>query len=276
MLKNLSFSKEILPFAPGCLFKPRAIGNVQNSDGKVFLYGGYVSLHLVLSGTGDISWRDQNRKLNPGDMFCILPDVMVRYTNTPEAPWSFCWIDVIGPAAEKIAAEAGFTAAELTRNNIPDRKLLRDKFEFIHAIAESDGNDPCVYAGLILDLVSMLRKPVLKRSHGFIAGEFEKLLQDPRNITMNVNDFAKALHIERTTLFHACKKSRHESPVRMLIRQKIAYCGKLLLAYPGFSLNKIAAMSGFTNVTYMCRAFKRETSLTPAAYREKNGSGQVS
>ena len=55
----------------------------------------------------------------------------------------------------------------------------------------------------------------------------------------------------------------------MLIRQKIRYCEKLLLAYPEYTLKKIALMSGFANEASLCRAFKRETNSTPAEYRKK-------
>lgn len=269
MKENQTYSMEYLPFAPGCGFKPRTIGNISNKDGAVYFFGGYVSLHLVLSGTGDISWNGQRRELKPGDMFCILPEVKVRYTNTPDAPWSFCWIDVVGPAAEEIAREAGFTVSEPIRRNIPHRELLRDKFDYIHTMAGSDENDPCVYARLILDLLSLLRKPPQKQSHESAVDEFEKLLQDPRNIAMNINDYSAALHLDRTTLFLACKKYKNESPVRMLIRQKIDHCRKLLLTYPEYTLKKIALMSGFANEASMCRAFKRETGGTPAEYRIK-------
>lgn len=269
MKKNQTYSVGYLPFAPGCSFKPRTIGCSGDLDGRAFFYGGYVSLHLVLSGTGDISWNDQRRELSPGDMFCILPDIKVRYTNTPEAPWSFCWIDVIGPAAEEIARQAGFTASEPTRRNLPHRELLRDKFDYIHTLAGTDESDPCVYARLILDLLSLLSEPHVKRSHESAVEEFEKLLQDPRNIAMNINDCSAALHLDRTTLFLACRKYRQESPVRMLIRQKIRFCEKLLLAYPQYTLKKIALMSGFANEASLCRAFRRETHDTPAGYRKK-------
>lgn len=274
--KNLAFAKSDLPFAPGCLFKPRTIGKICNSNGRVFLFGGYVSLHLVLSGTGDVSWRDQNRKLKPGDMFSILPEVEVRYTNTPDAPWSFCWIDIMGPAAEQIADEAGFNVSNPVLAGFPYKEQLKSKFELIFSRAESNENDPCVFAGLIQDLLSLLRKPVANPCCRSVADDFEKLLQDPRNFAMNVNEFSAALNIDRTTLFHACKKFKTMSPVRMLIRQKIEYCGKLLLDYPELPLNQIAAMSGFADERYMCRAFKRETSCTPAGYRKEMSDSRLS
>ena len=269
MRKNQSWRIEHLPFAPGCSFKPGSIGKIMDCDGNIFFFGGYVSLHLVLSGTGDISWGNQNRKLKPGDMFCILPGTKVRYTNTPDAPWGFCWVDIVGPAAEDIAGKAGFSLAELTLKNLPCREQLKNRFEAIHSAAGREENNPCVYAHLILDLISLLAKPQEKRAHELTAVEFEKLLQDPRNYTMNINEFSASLNVDRTTLFHACRKYRKTSPVKLLIRHKIQYSEMLLKDYPDLPLTQIAAMSGFSDDKYFCKAFRRENNCTPGTWRKK-------
>ena len=268
MEKNLTYGKDNLPFAPGCLFKPRSIGKITDCDDRIFFFGGYVSLHLVLSGSGDISWDGHNRKLKPGDMFCILPGTKVRYTNTPDAPWGFCWVDIAGPAAEEIAREAGFDLSEITLRNFPYKEQLKNKFEAIHSAAGRDENNPCVYAHLILDLVSLLTKPKEKQSHELTAIEFEKLLQDPRNYTMNINEFSASLNVDRTTLFHACRKYWKTSPVKLLIRHKIQYSEMLLKDYPDLPLAQIAAMSGFSDDKYFCKAFRREKNCTPGAWRK--------
>ena len=268
MRKNLTYRIRHLPFAPGCSFKPDSIGKMIDNDGNIFFFGGYVSLHLVLSGTGDISWDGRNRKLKPGDMFCILPGTKVRYTNTPEAPWSFCWVDIDGPAAEEIAREAGFSLSEITLRNFPYKEQLKNKFEAIHSAAGRDENNPCVYAHLVFDLVSLLTKPK-EQNRELISVEFEKFLQDPRNYTLNINEISASLKVDRTTLFLACRKYRHTSPVKLLIQHKIQYSKMLLKDYPNLPMSQIAAMSGFSGDTYFFNAFKRENGCTPGAWRKK-------
>ena len=275
MRKNLSYRVDHLPFAPGCSFKPGSIGKIMDCDGKIFFFGGYVSLHLVLDGTGDIFWDGRNRKLKPGDMFCILPGTKVRYTNTPEAPWSFCWVDIVGSAAEDIAGKAGFSLSELTLRNLPCREQLKNRFDAIHSAAGRNENDPCIYAHLILDLISLMAKPQGKQSHELIAVEFEKLLQDPRNYTMNINEFSASLNVDRTTLFHSCRKYWKTSPVKLLIRHKIKYSKMLLKDYPDLPLTQISAMSGFSGDKYFCNAFKRENGFTPGTWRKKM-TGKIS
>ncbi len=268
MGKNLTYGVRHLPFAPGCSFKPGSIGKIIDDDGRIYFFGGYVSLHLVLDGTGDISWDGRKRKLKPGDMFCILPGTKVRYTNTPDAPWGFCWVDIEGPAAEEIAREAGFDLSEITLRNFPYKEQLKNKFEAIHSVAGRGENNPCVYAHLVFDLVSLLTKPK-EQNRELISVEFEKLLQDPRNYTMNINEFSASLKVDRTTLFHACKKYRNTSPVKLLIRHKIRYSEMLLKDYPELPMAQIAAMSGFSNDTYFFNVFKRENGCTPGTWRKK-------
>ena len=273
MGKNLSYQVGYLPFAPGCTFKPGSIGKIMDDDGRIYFFGGYVSLHLVLEGTGDISWQEQKRKLKPGDIFCILPGTKVRYTNTPDAPWSFCWVDIVGPAAEEIAGKAGFDLSEITLKNFPYREQLKNKFEAIHAAAARNESNPGVYALLILELLSLLSKPEKQQIRKSTAYEFEKMLQDPRNYTMNINEFSALLGVDRTTLFHACKKDRNISPVKMLIRHKIRYCEMLLKDCPYLPLTQIAAMGGFSDDKYFCNAFKREKGCTPGTWRKKMTGG---
>ena len=48
---------------------------------------------------------------------------------------------------------------------------------------------------------------------------------------------------------------------------------KKLLADPAISISDVAAQSGYNNVTYFNRIFKRITGLSPSQYRSKNLSG---
>ena len=86
---------------------------------------------------------------------------------------------------------------------------------------------------------------------------------------MNINEFSASLNVDRTTLFHACRKYRKTSPVKLLIRHKIEYSKMLLKDYPDLPLTQIAAMSGFSDDKYFCKAFRRENNCTPGAWRKK-------
>ena len=56
-------------------------------------------------------------------------------------------------------------------------------------------------------------------------------------------------------------------PGRFLTSVRIE-AAKLLLAEREYSLEMIAGLCGFSGANYLCRVFKRETGLSPAAWRE--------
>ena len=281
MPNDISRSLVSLPYAPGCRFKPRTTGRITDSR-RVYFYGGFVSLHIVLSGTGHISCNGKDYFLRRGDMFSLLPGIKVKYSGKDGSAWSFCWIDLTGPDAENLAQYAGFTKKNIIRTNLSFKEIIIDKFLHFWLLAmKNDDTAAAVYASLILDLIAFLETEHLsvRKEAGCLVKEFMLLLDDPQNLELNINCIAATLQVDRTTLFHACKKIKKLSPVKLLLKKKILFTKKLLLKYPDMPLSLLAEKTPFHHEKYLIEAFRRECGTTPSRFREtvkKNSSAKSS
>lgn len=68
-------------------------------------------------------------------------------------------------------------------------------------------------------------------------------------------------------------KSRTGQSIKEYCNTQKTVKAKKLLADPAISISDVAAQSGYNNVTYFNRIFKRITGLSPSQYRSKNLSG---
>ena len=269
MSNDISRSLVSLPYAPGCRFKPKTTGKIMNSR-RIFYYGGFASMHIILSGTGHISCNGKEYFLQRGDMFCLLPGIKVKYRGKDGTPWSFCWIDITGPDAEKLTEYAGFSKENIVRTKIPFKEMVIDKFLHFWLLAMKNDTREGVFASLLLDLIAFLKTEQLsvRKDAASLVEEFMLLLSDPRNLELNINCIASTLQVERTTLFHACKKIKKRSPVKLLLEKKILFTKELLLKYPDTPLSLLAEKTPFHHEKYLQEAFRRECGTTPAKFRE--------
>ncbi len=90
---------------------------------------------------------------------------------------------------------------------------------------------------------------------------------------MDVGDVLRAVPMSRTRLEQKFKALLGHSPHRQLVQQRIARV-KHLLAESKIAISEVAEQAGFDNASYLSVAFRRETGLSPFAYRSKHGAGK--
>jgi LacI family transcriptional regulator len=88
---------------------------------------------------------------------------------------------------------------------------------------------------------------------------------------MDVGDVLRAVPMSRTRLEQKFKALLGHSPHRQLVQQRIARA-KHLLAESKIAISEVAEQAGFDNASYLSVAFRRETGLSPFAYRSKHGA----
>ena len=89
----------------------------------------------------------------------------------------------------------------------------------------------------------------------------------------DVGDVLRAVPMSRTRLEQKFKSLLGHSPHRQLVQQKIARA-KHLLVESKVAIREVAELAGFDNASYLSVAFRRETGLSPYAYRAKHGAGK--
>lgn len=100
--------------------------------------------------------------------------------------------------------------------------------------------------------------PLVKGAVAAIRANYDKLY--------GVEELAQGLGVTKNHLVRVFHAAVGITPGRYLTLTRLE-AAKRLLCRPGYTLDVVAALSGFSGAGYLCRVFKQETGMTPAKYR---------
>ena len=83
---------------------------------------------------------------------------------------------------------------------------------------------------------------------------------------LSLNEIASHIGVSKSTALHLFQRFLHTTPVNYLIEYRLQAASRLL-KNTNKKVKTIAYESGFHNVDYFCRLFKRRYHLTPSEYR---------
>lgn len=87
-----------------------------------------------------------------------------------------------------------------------------------------------------------------------------------RNISLE--DIAEHAKISKSTVLNLFRKYLHITPINYLINYRLNEAAQLL-SKTEKKINAVSFETGFNNVDYFCRLFKKHYQLTPTEYRKK-------
>jgi AraC-like DNA-binding protein len=269
---NTIFILSHLPFAPGCQFKISATGHLVSHDGCNYNMGNYTCWHIVKHGYGTVRNEFGETRIGPGDMFSILPDERINYFDDPATPWEFYWIILEGPAVPMMSNLAGFTRERpWVRPKEPE--IILSQFHHIWLTAQNTKyHMPLYLAQKVLELLMAfnVEKSVVSRTHQELVEQAEMMLKNEIYAGINVNELAQALHVDRTTLFHAFRTVKGIAPGKFIRDNRLERVRNILSnSDPGLTLEAIAAQCGYSNVKYFIRAFKQAFGMPPGCWRDR-------
>lgn len=88
---------------------------------------------------------------------------------------------------------------------------------------------------------------------------------------ISLDSLAAVVHVNKYYLSHCFAKYLGTSPINYLIDLRIRE-SKYLLATTNYSVLHISSAVGFSSLSYFSQAFKKNTGMTPLAYRKKKGA----
>lgn len=110
---------------------------------------------------------------------------------------------------------------------------------------------------------------LLIRDHTLIDHRFTPLLsyiKEHLTEKMTIEVLARKACMSKSALFHAFKEQFGVPPLEYVLRERIEYA-KQLMALPGISITEVCYQSGFNNLNYFTKLFKRMEGVTPSVYR---------
>lgn len=85
---------------------------------------------------------------------------------------------------------------------------------------------------------------------------------------ISLDDIARHVMVSKSTALNLFQKYLHITPVNYLINYRLKQAGQLL-SKTEKKVSSISSETGFHNVDYFCRLFKKRYKLTPTEYREQ-------
>ncbi|HCN70702.1 MAG TPA: hypothetical protein DIS96_02895 [Pusillimonas sp.] len=99
--------------------------------------------------------------------------------------------------------------------------------------------------------------------------DFLLLVENHFKTEMKILEYAENLEISKNKLIRTSKLNLNKTPIQVVLDRRIKEACQLL-ANTNSSVDSISQISGFSDVPYFCRQFKKKTGLTPLEFRKKN------
>lgn len=181
----------------------------------------------------------------------------------PLEPCHLLAVQLIGRAAELFAAG-------LDRPRFADSARCPGAAELLARLCESGGRGDAEESQTAYALLCGLARAdeAARPLSPLVAAAVEAIRNNYIGL-YGVEELSRQLGVSKCHLVRCFSAEMGVSPGKFLTRTRVE-AAKLLLLERGYSLEMIAGLCGFSSANYLCRVFKRETGLTPAAWRDSS------
>ncbi len=235
----------------------------------------FCELMFVKEGNGLIRIRETDHQFIRGDLIALNPNVphTELIFDAPERDIIFLGItrlNLDGYEKNSLVKNADYCIAHTGEFY----ETLRNYFEQLTAENEMKPD----YFTLVSDSLLAI---IISYTLRLTSPEANKLFESKKNYNEvkeyidryyttidTIDDVCKDLYINRFYLTHLFKDSIGIPPLKYLIQKRIEHA-KSLLETTDKSIGIIAKECGYLDTAYFCRVFKKVTSVTPKAYRDK-------
>jgi AraC-like DNA-binding protein len=163
--------------------------------------------------------------------------------------------------ADSVAARASAVTSRITED-----ELCRVIAETRHLSEE----EALAYFRMLKILAEHLAKdPSVTDSEESIGNLIKYYVRDNLGGKLTLSDIAKSLHCSTVTLTEHFKAEFGITIMEYATKKRMELAEKLLLATDE-PLREIASMTGFSDVEYFSRTFKKHHGISPAAWRQSN------
>lgn len=217
----------------------------------------YTLIHYVYSGKGTVIKEHGETSVHEGQAFIIHPGEVVTYIADSENPWHYYWIGFDGKLTERFK--------EL--NDVVE--IPEYLFESIFQCAEKSMCEYRVVALLYEIYIALFSKSEVRSDYIKQVKDYVKAfyMQD-----ISVENIAKSINLDRRYLSRIFKQRTGMTIQDYIINKRIKVSQTYLLQ--GYSVEEVAIMSGYLDVSNFSRIFKRRTGVSPMEWKKINRNYQ--
>ncbi|MCF6175853.1 MAG: AraC family transcriptional regulator [Victivallaceae bacterium] len=237
-------------------------------------FSSQIAVHFIVAGSGVMVCNGVEYSVSQGDWFVFWPDKHIKYYDFPETPWEYYWFYFDGDNAVDTFSAIGLSPEYPHLKSSPDSRLFLAALR--HAITRINHNRysefyPVSLAWQLLDLLSM---EVNRSSSAIIpvpclAEDCQRIIENSLEQHLNVDELAKRLQVNRSTLFRVFKQRFGMSPKSYIDKLRFELACKLLKKSSN-TIKEVSYACGFEGQHYFSLAFRKRFGMSPTQYRGKD------
>ncbi|MCM1567889.1 MAG: AraC family transcriptional regulator [Roseburia sp.] len=230
-------------------------------------------LHYVFSGKGKLCLEGKEYPISSRQIFVIPAGLASYYEADYQNPWNYIWIRFHGSKAKELLEAAGITGSSpvFTSSGSTEEieRCLLDILQHYQKEYTSIGNVYRLFQE-ILDLSCAKQKEPSARNDGpeYYVQNALNYIKQKYSEPIQIQELAEYCGLNRSYLARIFKQATGRSPQEYLISHRINKA-KQLLSQKQLSIQYIAYSVGYNDPFTFSRLFKRETGLSPSAYRKQ-------
>ncbi len=231
--------------------------------------------HFVLFGRGTVIASDGKLyKVKRGESFLLFQGEQYNYYPDPQEPWTYIWVELTGENLEGMFAQCGFFKKNICKTlnefdvYVELLKSMKDAFD------ESDVQQMRTCAWLILIMSKCIEQErkgrvdlkVIRRRRQI--RDILTYMNNNFNLDLSNEEIAAENGLSVRSLTALFAEMLQMTPVQYLTAYRIAVaCERFQLT--DMTVAETAKWSGFEDVKYFSRVFKKEKGMSPVEYRKR-------
>lgn len=234
----------------------------------------FTELFYIVSGKGSFLVENHSFPIKENDLVIINPNVSHTETGSADCPLEYIVLGINGLQFqdESETSHSDYTIHNFARNR---QELLFYLKTLLREVQEKQEN----FEDICQNLLEILIWSIVRETKSDLSvAPSKKITRECRFIEQYLDEhFAEDItlqtlsdltYLNKYYLVHAFKSYKGTSPINYLIEKRIAK-SKYLLETTNYPVSKIAALAGFSSQSYFSQIFKKETGITPNAYRKQ-------
>ena len=238
----------------------------------------FTELFYITHGTGTFYLDHREIPVKKNDLIIVNPNVSHTEIGHPETPFEYIALGINGLEfqADGSRSFTDYIIHSITENREEIYPLLKMLLKEVRKKEEN-------FETICQNLLEVLVIDILRSTHADLSLTpsrkitkecrfIEQYLDEHYTEDITLQTLSDLTFLNKYYLVHSFKNYKGTSPINYLIERRINEA-KHLLETTSYPVTKIAEMTGFSSQSYFSQVFKKETEMTPNAYR-KNKTGK--
>lgn len=242
-------------------------------------------LHFVLNGKGTLIINNIKYNIKKNDIFILPKNYIVKYYADSIDPWEYIWVTFDGTLANTYLSYANITPETPVINSNISNYIYLEYVDKMLETYELNYSNELKRASLLFKLIStLIENQKIKDSSSFNIKEINNDSNISSNIhsylemaidfiaknyaTINVNEIADYIGINRSYLYTIFKKQLNISPQKYLINFRMKKAEELIRTTQ-YTICDIASQVGYDDSLVFSKIFKKTYGLSPTNYRNQ-------